>query len=206
MLKARLDHVTAIVDRLMTSLDRNPELVKGLTRAISDIGQGAGQAVDKTGDAAKDIGKGAEGRSRTSARARARPSGTSARARGRPSATSAKEPAKRLVTSVRAPGRPSVISDRAQGSRRAGRPGSRTAVATSTNWSAAWARRLGSRAGSRPGGRWRRAGAPVSWWRPGSIRAEPRTAGRHRTRGGQPDGPGRRGAGEGAGEDRRPRD
>jgi hypothetical protein len=61
VLKARLDHVTAIVDRLMTSLDRNPDLVKGLSRAISDIGQGAGEVVDKTGDAAKDIGKGAEG-------------------------------------------------------------------------------------------------------------------------------------------------
>src|ERR671910_3734429 len=61
VLKARLDHVAAIVDRLMTSLDRNPELVKGLSRAVSEIGQGAGQAVDKTGDAAKDIGKGAQG-------------------------------------------------------------------------------------------------------------------------------------------------
>jgi e3 binding domain len=61
LLKARLDHVTAIVDRLMTSLDRNPELVEGLSRAISEIGEGAGEAVDKTGDAAKDIGKGAEG-------------------------------------------------------------------------------------------------------------------------------------------------
>jgi hypothetical protein len=61
VLKARLDHVTAIVDRLMTSLDRNPELVEGLSRAISEVGQGAGEAVDKTGDAAKDIGKGAEG-------------------------------------------------------------------------------------------------------------------------------------------------
>ena len=60
VLKARLDHVTAIVDRLMTSLDRNPELVKGLSRAVSDIGQGAGEAVDKTGDAAKDVGKGAQ--------------------------------------------------------------------------------------------------------------------------------------------------
>jgi pyruvate/2-oxoglutarate dehydrogenase complex dihydrolipoamide acyltransferase (E2) component len=60
VLKARLDHVTAIVDRLMTSLDRNPELVKGLSRAVSDIGEGAGQAVDKTGDAAKDVGKGAQ--------------------------------------------------------------------------------------------------------------------------------------------------
>jgi e3 binding domain len=60
VLKARLDHVSAIVDRLMTSLDRNPELVKGLSRAVAEIGQGAGQAVDKTGDAAKDVGKGAE--------------------------------------------------------------------------------------------------------------------------------------------------
>ena len=61
VLKARLDHVTAVVDRLMTSLDRNPELVEGLSRAIAEIGQGAGEAVDETGDAAKDIGKGAEG-------------------------------------------------------------------------------------------------------------------------------------------------
>jgi hypothetical protein len=60
VLKARLDHVTAIVDRLMTSLDRNPELVKGLSRAVSEVGRGAGEAVDKTGDAAKDIGKGAQ--------------------------------------------------------------------------------------------------------------------------------------------------
>jgi hypothetical protein len=60
VLKARLDHVTAIVDRLMTSLDRNPELVKGLSRAVSEVGKGAGEAVDKTGNAAKDIGKGAQ--------------------------------------------------------------------------------------------------------------------------------------------------
>jgi len=60
VMKARLDHVSAIVDRLMTSLDRNPELVKGLSRAVSEVGKGAGQAVDKTGDAAKDIGKGAQ--------------------------------------------------------------------------------------------------------------------------------------------------
>jgi hypothetical protein len=60
VLKARLDHVTAIVDRLMTSLDRNPELVKGLSRAVSEIGQGAGETVDKTGDTAKDVGQGAQ--------------------------------------------------------------------------------------------------------------------------------------------------
>jgi hypothetical protein len=60
VLKARLDHVTAIVDRLMTSLDRNPELVKGLSRAVADVGQGAEEAVGKTGDAANEVGKGAQ--------------------------------------------------------------------------------------------------------------------------------------------------
>jgi hypothetical protein len=59
VLKARLDHVTAIVDRLMTTLDRNPELVKGLSRAVSEVGQGGGEAAGKTGDAAKDVGQGA---------------------------------------------------------------------------------------------------------------------------------------------------
>jgi e3 binding domain len=60
VLKARLDHVTAIVDRLMTTLDRNPELVDGLSRAVSEVGKGAGQAVDSTGDAAKEVGAGAQ--------------------------------------------------------------------------------------------------------------------------------------------------
>jgi hypothetical protein len=60
VLKARLDHVTAIVDRLMTTLDRNPDLMKGLSKAVQEVGQGAGQALDDTGDAAKDVGKGAQ--------------------------------------------------------------------------------------------------------------------------------------------------
>jgi hypothetical protein len=37
----------------MTTRDRNPELVKGLSRAVSEVGAGAGEAVDKTGDAGK---------------------------------------------------------------------------------------------------------------------------------------------------------
>jgi hypothetical protein len=60
VLKARLDHVTAIVDRLMTTLDRNPELIKGLSKTVRDVGKGAGEAVGKTGDAAKDIGQGGQ--------------------------------------------------------------------------------------------------------------------------------------------------
>jgi hypothetical protein len=60
VLKARLDHVAAIVDRLMTTLDRNPELIKGLSKTVREVGQGAGETVGKTGDAAKDIGKGGQ--------------------------------------------------------------------------------------------------------------------------------------------------
>jgi e3 binding domain len=67
LLKARLDHVTAIVDRLMTTLDRNPELIDGLSRAAEQAGEGvervgadAGQAVgqvgSQAGQAAGDLG------------------------------------------------------------------------------------------------------------------------------------------------------
>jgi hypothetical protein len=60
VLKARLEHVAAIVDRLMTTLDRNPDLIEGLSRAVSEVGEGAGQAVDKTGDTLKEVGHGAQ--------------------------------------------------------------------------------------------------------------------------------------------------
>src|SRR5215213_6675894 len=45
LVKARLDHVAAVVDRLMTTLDRNPKLIEGLSKAVSDVGEGAGEAV-----------------------------------------------------------------------------------------------------------------------------------------------------------------
>ena len=60
VLKARLDQVSAIVDRLMTTLDRNPKLIEGLSTAVSEVGGGARQAVDRTGDALKDVGGGAQ--------------------------------------------------------------------------------------------------------------------------------------------------
>ena len=46
LLKVRLDHVTAIVDRVLTTLDRNPELVKSLGHAVEDVGSGAGQTFE----------------------------------------------------------------------------------------------------------------------------------------------------------------
>jgi hypothetical protein len=72
VLKARLDHVSAIVDRVLTSVDRNPDLVEELSRAAAEIAEGAGEAVQKTGEgageavgkigeAAKDIGAGVQG-------------------------------------------------------------------------------------------------------------------------------------------------
>ena len=59
LLKVRLDHVTAIVDRVLTTLDRNPELLKSLGRAVEDVGSGAGKTLDRTGDAVEDVGEGA---------------------------------------------------------------------------------------------------------------------------------------------------
>ncbi len=61
LLKVRLDHVAAIVDRVLTTIDRNPELVKSLGRTIEDVGRGSGQALGKTGEAVEDVGEGAGG-------------------------------------------------------------------------------------------------------------------------------------------------
>ncbi len=61
LLKVRLDRVAAIVDRVLTTIDRNPELVKSLGRTIEDVGRGPGQALGKTGEAVEDIGEGAGG-------------------------------------------------------------------------------------------------------------------------------------------------
>jgi hypothetical protein len=61
LLKVRLDHVAAIVDRVLTTLDRNPELMKSLGRAVEDVGQGAGTTLDRAGNAVESVGEGAEG-------------------------------------------------------------------------------------------------------------------------------------------------
>jgi hypothetical protein len=61
LLKVRLDRVAAIVDRVLTTIDRNPELVKSLGRTIEDVGRGSGQALGRTGEAVEDIGEGAGG-------------------------------------------------------------------------------------------------------------------------------------------------
>lgn len=76
LLRARLDHVTAIIDRVLTTLDRNPEVLKSIGRTLEPVGKGAGKAVGEVGEGAgkavgevgegagsavEDVGEGAEG-------------------------------------------------------------------------------------------------------------------------------------------------
>jgi hypothetical protein len=78
LVKVRLDNVTAILDRVLTTIDRNPQIIQELTRrvgsavenagqgasdALSDVGSGAGSAVEDVGEGAgeavEDVGGGA---------------------------------------------------------------------------------------------------------------------------------------------------
>ncbi|MFD0537035.1 thioesterase [Actinomadura luteofluorescens] len=76
-LQVRLDNVAIIVDRVLTTLDRNPEILqhigRGLESAVSDIGSGTGSAVGEVGKGARgaveDVGRGAAAPSKASARA-----------------------------------------------------------------------------------------------------------------------------------------
>ncbi|HEV2790257.1 MAG TPA: hypothetical protein VGV69_03040, partial [Solirubrobacterales bacterium] len=52
LLRARLDHVTAIIDRVLTTLDRNPDVLKGIAHALEPVGEGAGNAVGQIGEGA----------------------------------------------------------------------------------------------------------------------------------------------------------
>jgi hypothetical protein len=65
LLRVHLDHVTAIMDRVLTTLDRNPQLIESLGRTVEEIGAGAGHAVEDVGQSAggavEDVGEGAEG-------------------------------------------------------------------------------------------------------------------------------------------------
>jgi e3 binding domain len=60
LLKVRLDHLGAVVDRVMTTIDRNPELVRSLGQAVEDIGAGTGDMVGEAGEAVEEVGHGAE--------------------------------------------------------------------------------------------------------------------------------------------------
>ena len=59
LLKARLDNVNGILERVLLSLDRNPELLEGVGHAVEEIGGGTGHLLDESGDAVEDVGEGA---------------------------------------------------------------------------------------------------------------------------------------------------
>src|SRR5215218_2408324 len=60
LLETRLHNVTAILARVLTTLDRNPELLKSVGDALGDVGGGAHDLLGDTGDVVKSVGKGGE--------------------------------------------------------------------------------------------------------------------------------------------------
>lgn len=60
LLKARLDNVALILERTLTSLDRNPELLEGIGHAVEDVGEGAGHLLGEAGETVEQVGEGAE--------------------------------------------------------------------------------------------------------------------------------------------------
>jgi hypothetical protein len=74
LLKVRLDNVTRILDRVLTTIDNNPDIVEqllehvgeavqevgtGAGEALGQVGTGAGSAVEDVGGTAGEVGRGA---------------------------------------------------------------------------------------------------------------------------------------------------
>jgi hypothetical protein len=60
LLETRLHNVSKILDRVVTSLERNPELLESVGEALGDVGGGARDLLTDTGDVVKSAGSGAE--------------------------------------------------------------------------------------------------------------------------------------------------
>lgn len=60
LLEARLRNVTKILGRVLTTLDRNPELLQSVGEALGDVGAGAHDLLTDTGDVVKSAGAGAK--------------------------------------------------------------------------------------------------------------------------------------------------
>lgn len=111
-LTVRLHHVAQIIDRVLTTLDRNPELLHELARgvgsAVQDVGLGARHAVGEVGTGAgravQEVGRGAGTAVQDVGRARGPPCGTWGRASAPWRGTSAGERGKPFRTWAVAPG------------------------------------------------------------------------------------------------------
>jgi len=60
LVKARLDNVSAILDRVLLSLDRNPELLESVGEAVERVGGGSRKLLAESGEAVENVGEGAE--------------------------------------------------------------------------------------------------------------------------------------------------
>ncbi|HYZ27493.1 MAG TPA: hypothetical protein VE570_00440 [Thermoleophilaceae bacterium] len=59
LLEVRLRNVTRILARVLTSLDRNPQLLQSVGQALGDVGGGARDLLYETGDTVEKVGEGA---------------------------------------------------------------------------------------------------------------------------------------------------
>lgn len=59
LVKARLDNVSAILDRVLLSLDRNPKLLESVGEAVERVGGGSQKLLSESGEAVEHIGGGA---------------------------------------------------------------------------------------------------------------------------------------------------
>jgi hypothetical protein len=59
LLEARLENVTKILARVLTTLERNPELLESVGNALGDVGGGAHDLLTDAGDTVKSVGAGA---------------------------------------------------------------------------------------------------------------------------------------------------
>ncbi|HSJ18800.1 MAG TPA: E3 binding domain-containing protein [Solirubrobacterales bacterium] len=59
LLKARLDYVAASIDRVLSALDRNPELLESVGSALEDVGWGGGHTMAETGEGFEHFATGA---------------------------------------------------------------------------------------------------------------------------------------------------
>ena len=98
LLKVRLDHVAAVVDRVMTTLDRNPELLESIGEAIEDIGAGTGDMLGESGEAVEDVGEGTETALEHIGQGAGKGVGEIGKGPARPWARSARAPARRSAT------------------------------------------------------------------------------------------------------------
>jgi hypothetical protein len=58
LVKARLDNVSAILQRVVLSLDRNPKLLESVGEAVERVGGGTGKLLAESGEAVDEVGEG----------------------------------------------------------------------------------------------------------------------------------------------------